>query len=229
MFGEYGKLESLESARYWCYGALLLQRTFRGSMENTAPDIWYFEWCSRCIGGKKRCYLVPLLCLVNMVSWNHWNRRGIDATVHYYSRERFVDRWSISHATTMARNDADKPSEATKFVKAHLALPLPHSIWTCKQKSKYHNTTINHRDDATQHNTTTKSIGGEESLLAAVHNLVIRDYICTLDGRSKSCHSRLYLRFERGCRGNCGDHQNYPSCTARHVRMYAVLVFGRIR
>jgi hypothetical protein len=62
MFGECGKLESLESARNWCCGAILPQRTFR-------------------------------------------NR---------------------SHATTM-----------TQFVKAHLTLPLSHSIWTGNGKIKH--------------------------------------------------------------------------------------------
>ena len=32
IFGEYGKLESLESAIYWCYGTWLLHWTLRGSM-----------------------------------------------------------------------------------------------------------------------------------------------------------------------------------------------------
>ena len=113
--------------------------TVGGPGKNTGLDRLYFEWCSSRICEKWRCYLVPVVCLVNMVSLNLWNWSGIDPAVHYYSsRELFVDRWwSISHAKTMTQNKAGKPCEATKFVKAHHALLLLHSIWTGKQKRKY--------------------------------------------------------------------------------------------
>jgi hypothetical protein len=63
-----------------------------GSIENTALNIWCFEWCSSDAHGKHCCCLVPVACLVSMASWNLLNRRDVDATVHWCSRELFVDR-----------------------------------------------------------------------------------------------------------------------------------------
>jgi hypothetical protein len=159
IFGEHGKLESFESARYWCYGTLLLQRTF----------LW------------------------------------ID------------DR---SHAPTMPRKDADKRYEATKFVKAHLALPLSHSIWRGKQKSSRHNNQSPRWCDATQHDNKNQ-----------------------FEEKKASCHARIYLCIEwpfaifpftiiSAFWMRLSMELWRPSWlsfwpTARHLRMYSVLVFGR--
>jgi hypothetical protein len=117
---------------------------------------------------------MPIVYLVNLVSWNIESRRGIDATVDIFviittENVSWID--DRSHATTMTRN---KPSEATKFVKAHRAsFSLYLNRWEkisqhCNQSPRWRNTTLQQNQF-------------QELKVSC---------------RSWSCHTRLYLAFE---------------------------------
>jgi hypothetical protein len=166
----------------------VLQRTFRGSIENAALNIWHFEWCSSRMCGKQCCCLAPVACLGSMVSWNLLNWRDIDATAHHCSRERFCG----SMIDRMPRRCHERMQTSDMRLRNSSKLTSPCLFLTLFEEAskRVHDTTINHRDDVTQHNTTIKINSRRRKPLA------MREYICALNGHSQSSHSRLYLRFE---------------------------------